>query len=173
MDPLDWFCRTSRAQVDWHHAARSTRWRSRSNLARPYPCRLNTVMRFTCPSIGPTEYVAYCTSSHVWTSCSGTTCSAPTARAPVRRLKQTGSSVIVPRALDVSSTIPPPDGRLLHLQPSGQLLTRQHAGFPQPRVAALQSMMPPQLRDMHSLKRQPSEGLISLAVQLLSNLRIG
>jgi transposase len=34
-----------------------------------------------------TEYVAYCTSSHAWISCSGTTCSAPTAKASVQRLK--------------------------------------------------------------------------------------
>jgi transposase len=120
-----------------------------------------------------TEYVAYCTSLHAWISCSAPTCSAPTTRASVQRLKQTRASVIVPRSLDVSSTIPPPDGRLLHLQPSGQLLNRHHASFPQPRVAALQSVMPPQLRDVQALKRQPSEGLISLAVQLLGNLRIG
>jgi transposase len=120
-----------------------------------------------------TEYVAYCTSSLASTSCSTPTCSAPTARARVQRLKQTRATVIVPRSLDVSSTIPPPDGRLLHLQPSGQLLNRQHAGFPQPRVAVFQPMVPPQLRDVHDLKRQPSEGRISLVVQLLGNLGIG
>jgi alpha-amylase len=53
MYPENWFSRTSRAQVTRHQAARSTRWRSKSNLARPYPCRLSTLMRFTCPSTGP------------------------------------------------------------------------------------------------------------------------
>ena len=34
-----------------------------------------------------TEYVAYCTSSPAWISCSGRACSAPTARPLVQRLK--------------------------------------------------------------------------------------
>src|SRR4051794_35636530 len=35
------------------HAARRTRWRSRSKLARPYICRLINLSGVICPSAGP------------------------------------------------------------------------------------------------------------------------